>query len=240
MTAASPSHAPSPLPSSLNSRLKTKAPPVISTITTASSVPFLARMSQSVQFTVIYLRAEWAIFWLTTFVKICMMPLYRSTDFEVHRNWLAVTYSLPLQQWYTEHTSQWTLDYPPLFAWFEWALAQVAQLVDPEMLRVDNLNYSSEATVLFMRLSVIVSDLLLFYAIHTFARARAPWLPSDHKHSRTTLVSSRTAGAVSLQQRRRFPQSADDRRLLSADLCSAPCRAAVPVLLQSRAAHGRP
>jgi alpha-1,3-glucosyltransferase len=58
------------------------------------------------------------------------------------------------------------LDYPPFFAAFEWLLSQLARFVDPELLKVSNQNYDSWQTVYFQRATVIVTELMLVYALH--------------------------------------------------------------------------
>ncbi|KAL5112210.1 putative dolichyl pyrophosphate Glc1Man9GlcNAc2 alpha-13-glucosyltransferase [Taenia crassiceps] len=81
---------------------------------------------------------------------------FKSLLFEAYSN---------VSEWYCEATSQWTLDYPPLFAYFEWVLAQIGSRVDPKMVVLSAKPYSSLATVYFQRITVLVSEFLLLFSI---------------------------------------------------------------------------
>ncbi|TPX48924.1 hypothetical protein SeLEV6574_g01777 [Synchytrium endobioticum] len=129
-------------------------------------------------------RHAWSIYILSFLIKWLLIPAYRSTDFEVHRNWLAITHSLPISKWYHEASSEWTLDYPPLFAWLEKLLSVPAQLFDCEMLKLCNLNYASPETVLYQRLTVIISESVLFLASWRYAKN----CPKEHVITQLALV----------------------------------------------------
>lgn len=77
-----------------------------------------------------------------------------------------------------ENTSEWTLDYPPFFAYFEYALSQAARLVEPGLLNVKALGYDTWQTVYFHRATVIVTELVLVYALHLYAASSCNLPPS--------------------------------------------------------------
>lgn len=62
-------------------------------------------------------------------------------------------------------TSEWTLDYPPFFAYFERVLSVFAYVVDPKIVQLDNLGYEEWSAVAFQRTTVVVSELVLAGAV---------------------------------------------------------------------------
>lgn len=113
---------------------------------------------------------------VATVIKLLLLPSYHSTDLEVHRNWLAITHTLPLSQWYSpsspsSNPSPWTIDYPPFFAFFQLILSIFASAFDPTITHLHlGLNYDSSSVILFQRSTVIIADSLLFAGAYIVSR----------------------------------------------------------------------
>uniref|UniRef100_A0A3P9IZZ7 Alpha-1,3-glucosyltransferase n=1 Tax=Oryzias latipes TaxID=8090 RepID=A0A3P9IZZ7_ORYLA len=88
-------------------------------------------------------------------------------DYEAQRHWQEVTYNLPIREWYFNSTNNdlayWGLDYPPLTAYHSWLCAYIANIINPEWVKLHkSRGYESPEHKLFMRTTVLVADLLLF------------------------------------------------------------------------------
>ena len=110
------------------------------------------------------------IFIVIIILKIFLFPTSQSTDFEVHRNWKAITNSLSISEWYFYSDNKWTLDYPPLFAYMEYILGKISKIIDPNITNLKKYNYDSIKCKFFMRSTVLLGDLFLFFSIKFLSR----------------------------------------------------------------------
>ncbi len=138
------------------------------------------------------------LFLLATCLKILLFPSYRSTDFDVHRNWLAITRQLPISEWYFDDVNGGTvhtLDYPPAFAFFEYFLSNnpITKIVLPEgdrclELLPDSDNAPSEACVIFQRSTVVIGDVIFWGGAYFACKAFHHGKPQNYGMTAFLLV----------------------------------------------------
>jgi alpha-1,3-glucosyltransferase len=90
---------------------------------------------------------------------------------------MAVTSNLPTAEWYydvklTQTTSEWTLDYPPFFAFFELLLSWIASWVAPSANVLSQTPVFSQNILYFQRASVVLSELVLLGAVYLYRHSR--------------------------------------------------------------------
>lgn len=112
----------------------------------------------------------WNIWVASTLLKILLFPTYHSKDFDIHRTWLSITSLLPMKDWYSEKITQFPLTYPPFFAYFEWFLSRfiTKSVAQDGCISLVPINNYGMQTVIFQRASVIISEVVLFFALQWF------------------------------------------------------------------------
>lgn len=92
----------------------------------------------------------------------------RYGDFEAQRHWMEITTNLPTDEWYRGSANNdleyWGLDYPPLTAYHELILGYISKYFEPASVELwSSRGYETATHRNFMRLTVIVSELLTYF-----------------------------------------------------------------------------
>jgi len=95
-------------------------------------------------------------------------PMYG--DYEAQRHWQEITVNLDIKNWYKNSSSNnllyWGLDYPPLTAYHSWLCGIIASIIDTRWIELKtSRGFESQEHKIFMRLTVLVADLLIFHSV---------------------------------------------------------------------------
>ena len=92
-------------------------------------------------------------------------PLYG--DYEAQRHWMEITVNFPTELWYKDtyetDPAYWKIDYPPLTAWHSFFCGILSLLIEPDSMKLFvSRGYYTQTHLLFMRTTVLVSELLVY------------------------------------------------------------------------------
>eukprot|EP01084_Bolivina_argentea_P305879 528451_1 len=116
------------------------------------------------------------IFLTILFIRLCVSvgnysgmntpPMYG--DYEAQRHWMEITNNLPINDWYKQTSNNnltyWGLDYPPLTAYHSYLCGKIASIINLNEIIELNTSHGIESndTKFFMRMTVIISDIIFF------------------------------------------------------------------------------
>lgn len=96
---------------------------------------------------------------------------------------MEITYNLPVKNWYENSednpSSYWPLDYPPLSGYLSYLMANIANRINPKWIELlASRGFESNELKVFMRLTVLALDLLLFIPAMILFSKRQGFKPS--------------------------------------------------------------
>lgn len=129
-------------------------------------------------------------------------PMYG--DYEAQRHWMEITVNLPTEEWYFNTSNNdlmyWGLDYPPLTAYHSYLNGKIAHLINPDFVKLlSSRGYESYNHKFFMRSTVIVSDIVIYFTsvllFHSYIYKLSP-KTSQPKHGEVPEKSVRSNSKI--------------------------------------------
>ena len=127
---------------------------------------------------------RWVVF--GSALKVLCFSMYFSSDLDVHHYWISLTGNISWRMWYSDVTHVGTLDYPPLFAFFQlvlyWMIRGSIGLIGilPSGGYIQGIRDSMEEIIIFppksldiqsiylLRSTVVISDIVLIYSLFRY------------------------------------------------------------------------
>ncbi|KAI8599029.1 glycosyl transferase [Dissophora ornata] len=114
----------------------------------------------------------------------------RFGDYEAQRHWMELTIHRPIQEWYSDKSKWWDLDYPPLTAYVSWICGYIGDKINPEWFAWEtSRGFESPDAKFYMRVTVLICELLVYIsAVVVFTNrwfANKPW---TRKHTALVLI----------------------------------------------------